>query len=41
MIFPKVSAISDKFKHVCSRYNIMTVFKTKHTLRGVTYENVT
>jgi hypothetical protein len=32
---PYVKGVSEKFKHVRKRYNILTIFKTKHTLRSL------
>jgi hypothetical protein len=31
---PYVKGVSEKFIHIGNRYNIRTIFKTKHTLRG-------
>jgi hypothetical protein len=33
MVIPYVKGISEKFKRIGNRYNIRTIFKTKHTLR--------
>jgi hypothetical protein len=33
-VIPYVKGISDKFKRIGNRYNIRTIFKTKHTLRN-------
>jgi hypothetical protein len=34
VVIPYVKGISDKFKRIGNRYNIRTIFKTKHTLRN-------
>jgi hypothetical protein len=34
VFIPNVKGISEKFKRIGNRYNIRTVFKTKHTLRS-------
>jgi hypothetical protein len=34
VIIPYVKGISEKFKRIGNRYNIRTVFRTKHTLRS-------
>jgi hypothetical protein len=34
VVIPYVKGISDKFKWIGNRYNIRTIFKTKHTLRN-------
>jgi hypothetical protein len=33
VVIPYVKGISEKFKRIGNRYNIKTIFKTKHTLR--------
>jgi hypothetical protein len=33
-IIPYVKGISEKFRRIGNRFNIRTIFKTKHTLRG-------
>jgi hypothetical protein len=34
VFIPYMKGISEKVKHIGNRYNIRTVFKTKHTLRS-------
>jgi hypothetical protein len=34
MVIPYVRGISAKFRHTGNRFNVRTIFKTKHTLRG-------
>jgi hypothetical protein len=34
VVIPYVKGISDKFKRIGNKYNIKTIFKTKHTLRN-------
>jgi hypothetical protein len=34
VVIPYVKGISDKFKRIENRYNIRTIFKTRHTLRN-------
>jgi hypothetical protein len=31
---PHVKGVSEKFKHIGNRYNIRTIFRTKHTIRS-------
>jgi hypothetical protein len=35
VVIAYVKGISDKFKRIGNKYNIKTVFKTKHTLRDI------
>jgi hypothetical protein len=34
VIFPYVMGISEKFRRTGNRFNVRTILKTKHTLRG-------
>jgi hypothetical protein len=34
VIIPCVRGISEKFRGIGSRFDVRTIFKTKHTLRG-------
>jgi hypothetical protein len=34
IIVPHVKGISEKFRHIGNRFNVRTIFKTKHTIRG-------
>jgi hypothetical protein len=34
VIIPYVRVISEKFRRIGNRFNVRTIFKTKHTLRG-------
>jgi hypothetical protein len=34
VVIPSMKGISDKFKRIGNRYNIRTIFKTKHTLKN-------
>jgi hypothetical protein len=36
---PYVRGVSEKFKHIGNRYNIRTIFKTKHTFRSSLIKN--
>jgi hypothetical protein len=35
VFIPYVKGISEKFKHIGNRYNIKTIFKTRHTLKSL------
>jgi hypothetical protein len=35
VVIPYVKGISEKFKRIGNKYNIKTIFKTKHTLRNI------
>jgi hypothetical protein len=34
VIIPYVRGISEKYRHIGNRFNVRTIFKTKHRLRG-------
>jgi hypothetical protein len=34
VIIPHIKGISEKFRHTGNRFNVRTIFKTKHTLHG-------
>jgi hypothetical protein len=34
VVIPYVKGISEKFRHIGNRFDLRTIFKTKHTLRG-------